>query len=172
MKIAISNRQKLYRIDLRRVERLTAYLATQARRLAPERTWNEISLVLGDDALIRPLNAQYLQRDNATDVISFQYEPIPGVAAAPDGEIVVNVERAVQEGSNRRGRSPSQELALYIAHGCNHLTGADDDSQTRRNRMRQRELRWLRSASQRAMTEGLITQPLRRHKGSPPVLPR
>ena len=37
-----------------------------------------------------------------------------------------------------------RELALYLAHGCDHLTGADDATPAGRARMRRRELGWLR----------------------------
>jgi ssRNA-specific RNase YbeY (16S rRNA maturation enzyme) len=35
------------------------------------------------------------------------------------------------------------ELALYIAHGFDHLSGADDDTPARRAAMRRTEMRWL-----------------------------
>jgi ssRNA-specific RNase YbeY (16S rRNA maturation enzyme) len=78
------------------------------------------------------------------------------------GEIVVNVERAAEAGPGhwprtRGDRSAiARELALYIAHGCDHLCGADDASRVDRLRMRRRELRWLRAAERDGCLRGLI----------------
>lgn len=60
-------------------------------------------------------------------------------------EVFVNVERAVLLGESSKKWSASKELALYIAHGCDHLiTGEDDAQADERKRMRGRELRWLK----------------------------
>ena len=61
----------------------------------------------------------------------------------PKREIIVNAERAWLAGSRRRGWSPSRELALYIAHGCDHLNDERDTTPAGRRRMRRRELHWL-----------------------------
>ena len=39
--------------------------------------------------------------------------------------------------------SVDKELALYIAHGCDHLTDAEDSSEEGFRSMRSRELAWL-----------------------------
>lgn len=107
-------------------------------------------LVLMDDVSIAAVNEACFGRFSPTDVISCRYDAIPGVPVdeGDSAEIFVNVERAVAEGSTRSGSrwSVSKELALYMAHGCDHLTGASDHTAAERQRMRARELRWLRSA--------------------------
>lgn len=77
-------------------------------------------------------------------MISFSYRPQPGGRGAGSGEVVVNAERAWQLG--RDARRASAELALYIAHGLNHLTGASDHTARLRARMRRQELGWLKKA--------------------------
>ena len=42
------------------------------------------------------------------------------------------------------GWSVAMELLLYVAHGMDHLSGADDLDERSRAGMRARELRWLR----------------------------
>jgi len=67
-------------------------------------------------------------------------------------EIIVNVVRAQEEGKkrSRRGKwSAKHELALYIAHGIDHLTGADDAIPAERKKMRRREMRWVRGLDNR-----------------------
>ena len=102
-------------------------------------------MVLTDDAGIRAVNRGFLDRDEPTDVISFRYNPLPGESPAlPSGEVVVNAQRAAAVG--RKYGGIAREVALYLAHGFDHLAGADDASPGQRARMRQRELRWLRAA--------------------------
>ena len=91
-------------------------------------------------------------RNGTTDVISLRYDPIPGEAAAMTGEVFVNVELAVQ--ATQFG--PERELALYIAHGIDHLAGESDADPRGRARMRRRELRWLRKAEAADLIEGLL----------------
>ena len=76
-----------------------------------------------------------------TDVVTQAYAAVPGVGAAT-AELVVNAERALAEGRGRPG-GPARELALYLAHGLDHLAGADDDVPARRRAMRRRETAWL-----------------------------
>jgi ssRNA-specific RNase YbeY (16S rRNA maturation enzyme) len=72
---------------------------------------------------------------------------MPGDNHMHSAEIFVNVERAVVTAQKRNGWSASKELALYIAHGCDHLiSGENDANAAERMRMRRRELRWLREA--------------------------
>lgn len=100
-------------------------------------------MLLCDDRSIAAANRACFGRDRPTDVISLAYRP----AARADGwtaEILVNVQRALEAGPRHGG--PDRELALYIAHGCDHLAGRDDDTPRRRAAMRATENRWLRAA--------------------------
>lgn len=87
-----------------------------------------------------PYNREFFGKDRPTDVISFRCDPVPGEDGVT-GDLIVNVERAVQEGPDHSGADA--ELALYIAHGFNHLSGADDNTPGKRAAMRRTELRRL-----------------------------
>jgi len=76
-----------------------------------------------------------------TDVVSQDYAAIPGFSEA-SAELVLNAERAKAEGFHRPG-GPARELALYLAHGLDHLAGQEDDTPARRQAMRRRETAWL-----------------------------
>ncbi|MDE0838330.1 MAG: rRNA maturation RNase YbeY [Kiritimatiellae bacterium] len=117
-------------------------------------TFTEITLVLTDDSGIRDVHQRCFGQDSTTDVISLNYDAIPGEAGGRSGELFVNLVCAWQNA--RKTWAPSQELALYIAHGCDHLAGATDDTSAGRQTMRRRELRWLREAAQL----GLLDKPL------------
>lgn len=145
MRIAVSNHQRRLGIRTAAARRLLNYLMKAATRRRKEE-WAEVHLLLTDNAGIRDINRRHLRHDYTTDVISFQYVPVPGEPESlPSGEIVVNVERAMEEGPSRGGLA--HEIALYMAHGCDHLTGGRDESPRQRQRMRGRELAWLRKAT-------------------------
>jgi len=141
-RIAIDNRQPTFRINRAALRRLAADLAAHAARLGA-RPWRDVTLILVDDAGSAPLNRAIMGHAGATDVITQRYLPLPGEPDGLVGELIVNVERAWQVGVRRRGWSPARELALYIAHGCDHLNDAEDATPAGRRRMRRRELRWL-----------------------------
>lgn len=154
MSIRATDTQTAHRINLRLVKRFLSQMALNLQGLSPDTTWSDISLVLTDNAGISRINSRYLHVSDPTDVIAFRYDPIPGEGDCASGEIFVNVERAVECGGVH-GNS-SRELALYIAHGCDHLARQTDDSPAGYARMRRRELRWLKKAAE----SGLLQQTL------------
>ena len=141
-------------MDLVQIKKLLQVLTEKVQAVDPDRTWDTIDLILMDDENISGVNRDFLQRHRPTDVISFTYEPQPGITEGYMGEVLVNVERAAQEGQ-RTGASPDSELALYMAHGCLHLTGATDDTRPERARMRRTERNWLRTARKQQVVYGL-----------------
>lgn len=136
----------------------------QSTRLHRCEPLGELTLVLTDDAGICDVHDRCFGDNTTTDVISLNYEAIPGDAGGASGEIFVNTECAARnarhadtDAEKSRGRwTASRELALYVAHGCDHLGGGTDETDITRARMRQRELRWLRVADQ----DGLLDFPL------------
>jgi probable rRNA maturation factor len=139
MKTVLINRQKR-RLSLPAIRRLTVKLAAALQAADPDTAWQEVTLLLTDDSGIMQYNREFFGKDRATDVISFRSEPVPGEDGVT-GDLIVNVDRAVQEGPNHDGISA--ELALYIAHGFNHLSGADDNTPAKRAAMRRTEMRRL-----------------------------
>ena len=113
--------------------------------------FTELSIVLADDRSIRKLNREYFGRVGVTDVISFRYDPLPGEDLSQSGEVVVNVEEALRQ------TGPEHELALYVAHGCDHLSGESDETPEGYSRMRRRELRRLKKAAELGLVAGLIS---------------
>ena len=163
MKTSLHNQQKKVPLCLKSVRRLTRWLAAEAATRSPAR-WHEASVVLTDDAGITPLNRRFFGKDHPTDVISFALDTLPGEAAGLRGEIFVNVERARLVG--RRPDASSRELALYIAHGFNHLSGATDHTARERAAMRRRELAWLRRAARLGYLQGLVSACVARRRPS------
>ncbi len=150
MHITVINRQRKQRLQLPAIQRLTEFLLNKSGKRAGLE-WDEVSVVLVNDKESRTLNLAHLGHDYPTDVISFNFDPMPGeTCSALSGELIINVECAYRLGATYKG--PQHELALYLAHGCDHLAGAEDDTPPRRQQMRRRELHWLKEAE----SHGLI----------------
>lgn len=109
----------------------------------------ELTIAFVDDAVIHQVNRDHLGHDYPTDVISFLYDCPPVNAPAEtdglrgrgktlDGELVVSAETARRE-ALEYGWRPIDELTLYLVHGLLHLCGYDDQSETERALMRERE---------------------------------
>ena len=153
MKTSILNQQTNHPIQIQKLKRLTDWLGSKLESAnAPDR-WSEVCIVLVNDKDITQANLEYFGKNRPTDVISFRYDSVPGENMAWSGDLIVNVDRAVQVGPDHNGID--YELALYIAHGFDHLTGAEDDTDAKRNTMRATETAWLEEAG-KEMVEGLF----------------
>ena len=139
MKIRLLNRQRALQVRLPAVRRLIRSLANRA--FPTEAPYAELAVVLTDDAAMPAYKAGCFGVRRQTDVVSQAYRAVPGVCAAT-AELIVNAERAKTEGHARPG-GPARELALYLAHGLDHLAGGDDNTPARRRAMRRRETAWL-----------------------------
>lgn len=145
MNIDISNPQQDIPLDEEALRRYAHWIMERVQHLHRAFHWTELSLVLTDDS-IRGLNREWFGKDTVTDVISFAY-PDEGFGTGDTGEVIVNVRQALEEGRLRA--SPDTELALYIAHGCHHLTGAEDDTPARKQAMLRLERAWVHRATEK-----------------------
>jgi len=140
--ITIINNQTIHKIEKVQLKKLTDLFFQKLERIS-KKQWDEISVVIVDDVQSQKINNMHLQHDYPTDVITYTLPPIPGENTF-SGEIIVNAQYAARQAT--KNFPFSKELALYIAHGFDHLSGADDKSQAEQKKMRRRELRWLREA--------------------------
>ena len=106
-----------------------------------------VTVVLQDDAFSAEVHEAINGAKGPTDVITQRYDAMPGESEGVYGELYVNVDQAVRAAPKRRGWSPARELLLYVAHGMDHLSGADDLKPRDYDRMRRRELSWLSGLS-------------------------
>lgn len=92
----------------------------------------EISVVVTDDAEIRELNRQYLDRDRPTNVIAFpmQEGDFPDISPALLGDVVVSVDTTAAEAENA-GIDFSERFDQLIIHGILHLLGYDHETDDR-----------------------------------------
>ena len=103
-----------------------------------------VTVILQDDAFSAEVHEAINGAKGPTDVITQRYDAMPGEREGVYGELYVNVDQALRVAPKRRGWSPAKELLLYVAHGMDHLSGADDLKPRDYDRMRRRELEWLR----------------------------
>lgn len=123
-----------------------------------------IGLMLSDDRELASLNTTHMGKSGSTDVLSFPLLPpeayTPG-AAAPEvprppgsrlhlGDIIVSVERAIEQAEQGRGGqtgdvhwSPADELRLLVTHGTLHICGRDHAEPVEEAAMRALEQRLL-----------------------------
>ena len=106
--------------------------------------WHEVTVHLVRDAESDAMHRAIMDVSGATDVITQAYDAIPPEKPGLLGELFVNVDQARRAAPARKGWSCAKELLLYIAHGMDHLSGADDHAPEDYARMRRRELSWLR----------------------------
>ena len=103
-----------------------------------------VTVILQNDAFSAEVHEAINGVEGPTDVITQRYDAMPGEAEGIYGELYVNTDQALRVAPKRRGWSPAKELLLYVAHGMDHLSGADDLKPADYDRMRRRELGWLR----------------------------
>jgi probable rRNA maturation factor len=135
MNIAIANRQRLKKLDLRLLKKITAGLLEE---LDITDATLEIN-VLGAEEMAA-LNETFLNHEGPTDVITFDYA---SRASKLQGEIFVCVDEALLQ-AKRFKTTWQSEIVRYIVHGTLHLLGHDDTSAVVRRRMKREENLLLR----------------------------
>jgi probable rRNA maturation factor len=159
--IAISNRQRAQKIDLRRLEKITAAALEEL-----EITRAELGIVLTGAKEMASLNEKFLGHEGPTDVITFDYEEPEFKSQNSEaggqrpktrkqkretllhGEIFICVEEA-QRQAKEFGTSWPSELVRYVVHGILHLTGQDDLKPLARKKMKRMEGRIVGKLSRR-----------------------
>jgi probable rRNA maturation factor len=156
--ISVANQQELLELDYQRIK-------TVARQVLESEGVREAKVTIAcmTDPAIQKLNRQFLQHDEPTDVISFPYSPPPlapltGGAAGKkgkgarklEGDLAVSAETALRIAA-QSGQPPLDELLLYIVHGVLHLCGYDDQEDKERERMYERQKKYLDELKIKAM---------------------
>lgn len=102
----------------------------------------ELSVLIVSDEEIRQLNRDYLQRDRATNVISFPMQEGEGAGIQPGllGDVVISADTAARDAAE--AAIPFEaELHFLLLHGILHLLGYDHERGTpeEAQRMEERE---------------------------------
>ena len=121
-----------------------AFFAERSRARVGNPVWHEVVVHIVDDRMSDEVHRAILGMSGATDVVTQAYDAIPPEPPGIVGELFVNADRARQATPRRHGWSVGKELLLYMAHGFDHLSGADDHEESGYRAMRRRELKWIR----------------------------
>lgn len=115
--IEILNRQKKFRIDLDRFERLLKRLVRRYELNRPE-----IVLAFVDNPEIRELNRKFRKKDKPTDVLSFPLNERGADGKFCLGDIIISVTTASAQAGDL-GHDLERELEYLTIHGFIHLLG-------------------------------------------------
>lgn len=88
------------------------------------------------------LNRDYRGKAGPTNVLSFPFEPPPGVPSSLLGDLVVCA-AVVRREAKQQGKPVRDHWAHMVVHGCLHLLGYDHQGDAEAQRMEQLEVEIL-----------------------------
>jgi probable rRNA maturation factor len=141
MNLAIINRQRTKKINLRLLRQITAALFAELKI-----TEVELGITLVGAGEMTRVNWQFLRHSGSTDVITFDYSdpnpagqpPSAGATPALYGELFICLDTAISQ-AKQFGTTGQSELVRYVVHGVLHLLGYDDLQPDLRRKMKRVE---------------------------------
>ena len=94
------------------------------RECEPQREEAELTIRLVEEAEITELNATYRHQHKPTNVLSFPYEAMPGVAIPLLGDIIICAAVVAREAAEQE-KPLAAHWAHMVIHGTLHLLGYD-----------------------------------------------
>jgi probable rRNA maturation factor len=110
--------------------------------LSAQQAAAELSVRVVDEAEITALNRQYRGKDGPTNVLSFPYEAIPGIASNLLGDVVICAPVVAAE-SVAQGKPLEAHWAHLVIHGVLHLLGYEHHKEGEASRMEATEIELL-----------------------------
>lgn len=114
------------------------------RHVQPGPAPYEVSVVLGDDALLQQLNAAYRGKDKPTNVLSFPSDllhenAVPPGEVIPLGDIVLSFDTLAREATDLDIETVDHFTHLLV-HGMLHLLGFDHETDNDAETMETQEI--------------------------------
>lgn len=141
--LILRNLQKVQPIDLPLLRRIVIAALREDFRMSGF----ELGVRLVAAGEMARVNAQFLNHEGSTDVITFDYSAAPSKSAV-HGEIFVCLDDAMRQARQFRTRW-QEEVVRYIVHGVLHLQGFDDMTPAARQVMKREENRIMKSLAAR-----------------------
>jgi probable rRNA maturation factor len=117
------------------VERSTLLHTAQVTLDFVNASGSDVSIVLGNDDLLKKLNRKYRNVDAATDVLSFPSSELdPDTGSIYLGDVVISLPHALAQ-AEAGGHPIADELQLLVVHGILHLVGYDHLEQVDKEKM-------------------------------------
>ena len=147
--LAIRNRQRARKVDLRLLRRIVKTLLAESLQI--ENAELGIHLIAAPE--MTRINQTYLDHEGSTDVITFDHSFGVPPSGGPGrvnaelqtlhGELFICLDDALAQAKEFRTTWQS-ELVRYLIHGVLHLLGHDDHAAAARRAMKREENRLLR----------------------------
>ena len=102
----------------------------------------EVAMRVVGEAEGRRLNHEFRGKDQATNVLSFPFEPLPGVDLDHLGDLVICAAVVAREAS-AQGKPPVAHWAHMVVHGMLHLQGYEHETDEQAAEMEGLETRIL-----------------------------
>jgi len=94
----------------------------------------DLTVRFSSDEEVRALNAQFRNKDAATNVLSFPAGQVPGEGEPPLGDIILARETVARE-AGEQGKALGDHTAHLVLHGVLHLLGFDHDTDDKAAKM-------------------------------------
>ena len=150
MRVAIQNKQRLVRMDRRKIQSIAQKVFVHFK-LGKE---VHVNLLFLDDQSMAALHRDFLGKKGPTDVLAFcmrEGKPLKGDSALL-GDIAISTETALRQ-AKRFHSSVERELALYVIHGMLHLLGYEDHHKGERLKMRREERMLLKQCQKNGTSQ-------------------
>ncbi|MBC8374932.1 MAG: rRNA maturation RNase YbeY [FCB group bacterium] len=103
------------------------------------KTFEYVNVIFMSRDDLRLMKKEYFEKDVYTDVIAFNLnDPDESI----EGEIYLSYDQIV-ENANSFNTRPADELIRVLIHGCLHLCGYEDDTQTLKDQMTDLENQYM-----------------------------
>lgn len=113
------------------------------KALSKQMTSNQINIRLVNKKESAELNSRYRHKKGPTNILSFPFEPPPGISSAFLGDLVVCA-ALVNQQAKQQTKTRLAHWAHLIIHGCLHLIGYDHIHNKDANKMETLEIRLLK----------------------------
>jgi probable rRNA maturation factor len=133
--INILNLQKNIRLGAKEIKNIKK-IVLLALKSQSDALLRKINICLMDNQKIKKLNKKHLKADHPTDVLAFNIEET--------GEIAISAQQA-KINAKAYKTEDLDELYLYVAHGCLHLLGYDDNTAMKRELMQNKASKILQN---------------------------
>ena len=100
-----------------------------------------ITVILGQDELLRSLKKQFFKKNQYTDVIAFRLNDYNEKIV--EGEVYISLPRA-RENAKTFGEPFEREISRLLIHGVLHLLGYEDDTKKSKMVMTSLENKYLK----------------------------
>ncbi len=144
VKVYISNQQNAVKVPTG-IRLLVRRCCSAVLQMEGFREPAEVSVTFVGNEQIRELNAEYRNKDSATDVLSFplgedgEYDMNHETGALLLGDIIISVPRAIEQ-AEMYGHSLRREIGFLTVHSMLHLLGYDHENEgLEAVRMREKE---------------------------------